>query len=476
MTIGPLPLLVLPMVAGVLAYILRRWRAVPPLLTAGVAIVLGLLLLALPFGQPLRVGGQEVVLERPVSLLGRALTLSVPDRLALGFLFLAGGGLFFLAWRFRQGDLFAPLGSGILGLLGGVLLIRPLIYSALLFQIAVTLVVFALHAEEERPVHGGLRYLTFCTLALPGLLVSHWLLGLYAISPDQQSLLQVATGLMAISFALLLGLFPFHAWVPAVGVDGLPLVSAFVYTVMSGGVWFLMLGYLQTYPWLVQSAYWGRVVPMLGIVTASVGGLLGTTRRGPGAWMGYAVMVDTGLGLVALAQGTQSGIGVALYLLFTRAFGVALMGAGLSGLRERSSGATVLPAGVGRQAVWSTLAVVVGGLSLSGFPPAVGFAGRWALLSGVLSADPATGFALLLISAGPLVGLLQILVGLLRRPKSLPRVAVEVAEEPEDTPAPEPALEAIPLVLLTVAVLLLGLFPQAIAAAAYRLAGFFVWR
>jgi len=474
-TVGPLPLLVLPMVAGAAAYFLRRWRNLPPLLTAGVAAVLGVLLLALPFGQPLRIGGQEVVLEQPVSLLGRALTLGVSDRLALGFLFLAGAALFLLAWRFGRGDLFAPLGSGVLGLLGGVLLIRPLIYSALLFQIAATLVVFSLHAEEEGPAHGGLRYLTFCTLALPGLLVSHWLLGLYTLSPDQQSLLQVATGLIAFSFALLLGLFPFHAWVPAVGGDGLPLVTAFVYTVMSGGVWFLMLGYLQTYPWLVQSAYWGRVVPALGLVTAVVGGVLGTTRRGPGVWAGYAVMVDTGLALVALAQGTQSGIGVALNLLFVRVMGAALMAAGLSSLQMRSGGVPALPDGVGWQAPWSTLAVVIGGLSLAGFPPTAGFAGRWALLSGLLSTDPATGCLLLLVSVGPLVGLVQIVGGLLRRHRPIPRVGEREDTEKTEEPAPEPILNVALLLLFIAATVLLGLFPQALATAAYRLAGFFAW-
>ncbi len=476
MTAGPLVLLLLPMAAGALAYLLRRWRSVPPLLAAGVMLVLGLLLLLLPRGQPLEIGGQEIALEQPVTVLGRALVLEPSDRLAMGFLFLTGAGLFLLAWRFDRGELFAPMGLGLLSLLGGVLLVRPLIYAALLLQIAAALSVFPLHAEEGTPARGGLRYLTFYTLALPGLLVSHWLLDIYTVSPDQADLLHTATVLIALSFALTLGLFPFHAWVPTVGSDGAPLMSAFLYTATAGGVWFLLLDYLQTYPWLSEHAQWSSLLSTTGAVTAVIGGLLGTTRRSPGTLMGYAVMVDTGLAVVALGQGTQRGVGVAIGLLFARSLGTALMAAGLGGLKERSGGSTDLPDGIGWQAPWSTLAVLVGGLSLAGFPPTIGFAARWALLSTVLPADPVMGLILLLASAGPLVGLLRLLAGLLRRRKRIPGTEpLQEQEEEEPPPEPESPLNVALLLLLIATTLALGLYPQLIATTADRLAAYFTF-
>jgi len=473
-SIGPLPLLILPVLAGVVAYLLRGWRSAPPLLAAGVSLALGLFLILVPAGRPLGIAGQEISLEEPVAILGRALVLAPSDQLAMGLLFVAGAGLFLLAWQFDRGGLFAPLGLGMLGLLGGVFLIRPLIYAALLLQIAAAFAVFPLHVEEGRTARGGLRFLTFYALALPGLMISHWLLDMYAVSPDQAQFLHTATVLIGFSFVLMLGLFPFYAWVPAVGLDGSPLMASFLYTITSGTVWFLLLDYLQIYPWLSQSDQWYRLLAAVGTTTALVGGAFGMTRRGPGALMGYAVMVDTGMAVVALGQGTRLGIGLLVWLLISRGVGAALMAAGLEALRRRGGGAAYPPDGLGRRVPWGTLAVLVGGLSLAGFPFTVGFAAHWALLRVVFSTDAATGLVLLLASAGPLVGLLRLMGGLLQKPRRVP--PVEGVEEAEEEPLePESPLSAVLILLFVLLTLGLGVFPQPLAAVAERLAGFFTF-
>lgn len=481
MNLGPLPLLLVPMVVGVLAYLLRRWRSVPPLLATGVSFISALFLLLLPFGEPITVAGREILLEEPVIVLGRELVLGQADRLAMGFTFLAGAGLFLLAWRFDQGGLFAPMALGILGLLGAVLLIRPLVYAALFLQIAAALAVFPLHAQEASSARGGLRYLTFYTLALPGLLVSHWLLDMYAVSPDQVGLLQTATALIGLSFALMLGLFPFHAWLPSVGADGAPLMSAFIYTAISSSVWFLLLSYLETYPWLSQHQEWNTLLSIVGAITAAVGGLLGTTSRSAGTLMGYAVMVDTGVAVAALGQGTRTGIGLAVGLFFARALGLGLMAGGLEGLHDRAE-ENHLPEGLGREAPWSTMALFVGGLSLAGFPPTVGFAARWAALSTVLSTNPGIGLTLLLASTGTLVGLLRLLARLLKPPTRFPfSSGGELQEEEGQEDEKETSTQTNPLVdriLLTsfaLWTLILGLFPSPIAAMADRLSSFFTF-
>ncbi|HIE37931.1 MAG TPA: hypothetical protein EYP77_02495, partial [Anaerolineae bacterium] len=327
---GPLLFLLLPMVSAALAYGLRRWRSLPSLLAAGVSLALGLALLWVPFDCTITVFGRELVLGGATDLLGRTLVFEPSARAWMAFLFLTGAALFLLAWRLEPEGLFAPLGLGLLGLLVGVLLVRPLIYAALLLQIAAVLSIFPLQADPRSPVRGGLRYLTFFTLALPGLLVSHWLLDMYAVTPDQAGLLSAATGLIGFSFALMLGVVPFHPWVPAVGRDGGPLASAFLFSASGGTVWFLLLTYLQTYPWLVDHPQWSSVFTVVGVLTAVVGGLLGTARRGPGRLMGYAVMVDTGVLLVGLGQSSRTGVELGAAVVFARALSVALMGAGMA--------------------------------------------------------------------------------------------------------------------------------------------------
>ncbi|MBN1180228.1 MAG: hypothetical protein JXD18_13535 [Anaerolineae bacterium] len=468
-TTGPLVLILVPMLTGVLAYVLRRWRSVPPILGASVTLLLGLILVLLPSGQSFEIAGQEIALEQSVDVLGRALVLQPSDRPAMGYLFFTAAALFLAAWRFDRGGLFVPMGLGMLGLLCGVLVVHPLIYAVLFFQIAVVLSVFPLYAEEDTPVRGGLRYLTFYILALPGLMISHWLLDLYVYSPDQVSLLETATILIGFSFVLMLGLVPFHAWVPAIGSDGAPLMSAFLYTAMTGGVWFLLFEYLRAYPWLAEHGEWQSLLTVLGVATAVVGGLLGAVRRSPGTLIGYIVMVDTGLSVVALGDASQRSVGAIVLLLFARTVGAVLMTAGLEGLRSKRDASAELPDGVGWKAPWSTAAVLIGGLSLVGLPPTVGFAARWALLTTVARSNPIIGLVLLMASIAPVVGLIQWVVKLLRRPRQLPGVELEEAVPPIPS-VREPVADVAVLLVFVAATFLLGVFPQWIAAAADDLA------
>jgi len=465
--VGTIPFLALPVLSAVLAYVLRRWRNVLPFIAVGVPLVLGTALIVIPYGHSVTLLGREVLLDEAAVLFGRELVLGPSARAAMAFLFLAGAGFFLLAWQLEPEGLFIPTGLGLLGLLGGVLVARPLIYAALLLQIAAVLAIFPLHSDPRLPTRGGLRYLTFFTLALPGLLISHWLLDMYALTPDQTGFLYTATALIGFSFVMMLGVVPFHLWVPAVGRDGVPLASAFLFSVLGGAVWFLFLDYLQTYPWLSSSLWWSSALTAIGVATAVVGGLLGMARRGPGRLMGYAVMVDSGMMLVALAQSSRAGLNLGLVIVFSRVFGAALMAAGLTGLRARSGEGDVGMAGLGRRAPWSTLALLVGGLSLAGFPPVVGFVSRWGLYRLLFRARPLTALTLLLASAGLLVGLLRLLYQLLERP---PRLVVWEDEEREELPEAVPESSAVValLLLFILAALALGLFPQWLTTVAAR--------
>lgn len=465
--------LLLPILGAAVAYALRRWRAVPALLVTGVSLTLGLILLLVPSERPLSILGREIVLGGATDLLGRALVFGASGRAVVAFLFLAGAALFLLAWQVDPGGLFAPLGLGLLGLLGGAVLIRPLIYASLLLEIAAALSIFPLHSDPRFSVRGGLRYLTFFTLALPGLLVSHWLLDLYTVTPDQAGLLTTATALIGFSFALMLGVVPFHPWVPAVGRDSAPLASAFLFSVSASAVWFLLVDYLQTYPWLTGSTQWSSVVISLGLITAGLGGLLATARRGGGALMGYAMMVDTGLSLVALGLSSGAGLVLGVAILFTRAPSVALMAAGLAGLWERGSKTGQEEVGLGLRAPWSTAALIVGGLSLAGFPPTVGFATRWGLYRLLFRTQLLAALVLLLASMGLLVGLLRLGLQLFSWPVRIGRRGEEGQQEETPSWVPESPTRAFLLALFIAIVIGLGFFPQALMAVAARVGATF---
>lgn len=469
---GALLLLILPLVMAGVVYSLLRWASLSALLSVGTALMLGIAAMTLPLDQPVRFwGGRQITMGEATTFLGRELVLEQADRMAMALLFFTAAGIFFLAWRFTPHTLLFPMGLGLLSLLSGALLIRPLIYAALLIEIAAALSIFALQAEKGPPTRGGLRYLTFTTLALPGLLVTHWLLERYILTPDETELLSTSAILLGVSFALLLGVVPFHNWVSTLANDSVPLASAFVLTVSNGAIWFLLLDFLETYPWLGSHPRFSSILSTAGLAMIVVGALLAPAQRRMGSLMGYGALVDSGAALLALAMNTELGLTLLLLSLLVRPFGLSLVAAGMSGLRARSGNDDSFDAlrGLAWKAPWSAAAFLFGGLSLAGMPISAGFIWRWPLYRALAPSNPSAVLLLLLAGVGVMAGVWRVLSALLMRPLAQKDRSVI----PQDSS--EGWLTAAVVIVALVACVGAGLFPQYMAPLAARLAHTFTF-
>jgi formate hydrogenlyase subunit 3/multisubunit Na+/H+ antiporter MnhD subunit len=456
--------------AGIV-YILLRWASLSSLLAVGTALTLGFAVVTLPLDHPVQFfGGREIALGESVTFFGRDLVLGQADRMAMAFLFLTSAGIFFLAWRVAPHSLLFPIGLGLLSLLSGALLIRPVIYAALLIEISAALSVFAMQAEGQASTRGGLYYLTFTTLALPGLLVIHWLLERYSLMPDETSLLSIAAALLALSFSLLLGVVPFHTWVTTITSDSVPLASTFVLTISNGVNWFLLLDFLEIYPWFSDHPQFESLVFTAGLAMSIVGGAFAPAQRRLGSLMGYAVLVENGAALIALGMNSKLGLTLALLALLVRPFGLILMAAGLSGLRAYNGGDDGFDAlrGVGWKSPWSTAALVFGGLSIAGLPVSVGFAWRWALYRALTPSHPGTALVLLLAGGGVIAGVWRGLSVLLSRPSSPQNRSVISLGSPESFS--EGWLTTGVVIVAILGCVGVGFFPQTLAPLAVRIA------
>ena len=473
MIAGLLLFLVLPLVVGGAVYALRRWASLSALLSIGMSVVLGLMILLLPLGRTVDIWGRQIVMGGTLSFLGRELILEDVDRVAMAFLYLTAAGAFLLTWQTSPKSLLFPVGFGVLSLLSGSLLIRPLIYAVLLVEIAVAISVFALQAEGGQAAKGSLQYLSFSLLAMPGLLVINWLMDRYALTPDNTGLRDTAAALLPLSFIFLRGGTPFHWWMPAMADDGEPMASAFAFTVNQAAVWFLLLGFLETYPEIAAYERFGPLSAGVGLAMIGVGGVLAAAQRRPGRVLGYAVLADSGAALVALGLSTQAGLALALLCILARPFGVLLMAAGIRGLRDRKRDLewrAESARGLVAEAPWSTLAFLVGGLSIAGLPVTAGFAARWSLYRGLGRLGLVSVLLMMAASLGVMIGIWRVL-------------AVVMAEwEPEEVvrgdlgPVEREGWARGTVVLLgVVACVVVGLVPQALAATASRLSGLYTF-
>ncbi|HEY90081.1 MAG TPA: hypothetical protein G4N98_10200 [Thermoflexia bacterium] len=472
---GPLVIVAVPLAMAVVLQLLRYWTALMAWLGAATLVLIGSLVLLAPLDDAWQVANLTVEFGRPLVILGRRLVLQPFDQLVIAFLFFTTGGLFLVAWRLLPHSNFFPVGLMIVALLAAALLVEQVVYAALLVEMAAILTVFPLHEpssgaakrEEITSAVGGMRYMVYTTLALPGLMITQLFLDLFAIFPNDQTLLNTAAVLLSISFAILFGAIPFQNWLSRVALDGSPPVVTFIFTVNLGAVWFMLLDYLRTYPWLAEQVPLARLFLWLGLLMMVIGGLLAAAQRQLGRLVGYATLVDNGAMLLALSTQQVEGVALATLLLIARPLSLALMTLGLQGLRRLDGGAdTYLTLkGAAWRAPWRTFAFLVGGISLAGFPISLSFVARWGLYQ--LLAQEEFTWALLSLSGsvGVMWGLVRSLRVLLKRPPPV--------ERPVGARLEEDRIVLVLMLLLILVILLLGFFPQSVSRMVYQMASWY---
>lgn len=470
---GPVFLLGLLTATAILLQVLRRWTWLMAWLATGATGLLGSLMVFANFEVPLALRGNTVTLGEPLNVLGRIMVIEPVDRLPLAFVCFTAAGLFVIAWRLLPHSNFYPAGVTMVALLSGALMVEQVVYAALLVVMAALFGIFPLYEPVSgtdnahyggRP-KGGLQYIAYISLALPGLMITHLLLEQASLFPNDVGLLRTSTILLGLSFALLLGAVPFQSWLSTVAMDGSPPVVTFLFTVNLGTVWFLLLAYLDTYQWLGEQASLASLFTGVGLTMMVIGGVLAAAHHRLGRMVGYVTLIDNGAMLVALGSQQVSGLALTILMLMARPLALGLMTLGLDGMRRFGRGSDRLESLQGAAWItpWRTLAFVVGGIAMAGFPLTLGFSVRWGFYRLLTQSNLFLSLVALLGSAGVMMGMVTAL-------------RVFLAPSPETSvneSSPKLGDDPIVLVLilaLVIATIGLGLFPQALAELAMQVA------
>ncbi len=464
MIFSPLPLIALPLIAALLTTLLRRFNTISALVAVLFPAAAAILAIIYP-------------LDNPLPLLGRGLYLTPPDRYALIYLFFCASATFLGVWRTSGRWTYYPVALAALASLAAALGARPIVveviggrpfdpfnYAVLLFAIGAVLTIFPLQGGQPGVTIGTLRYLTFTIIAVPIFLAAAWVLDQYSQSPDAVNLAQTATALLLFGLALWLAVLPFHSWLPGVSSESPPLSSAFVLGIVNVAAFFLMLDLVSGIHLLSENAVVFDVLRLAGLATALVGGALAFAQRDFGRIMGYAVLADIGVALVAFGTRTTAGLTAALFVVFLRTFGLGLMSMGLALARTEAKDDTFLSmTSLAWRRPWAAVALVIGAFSLAGVPPLAGFAGRWGALQQAAGSDVGASLALVLSSIGVVAGVLRGLQYVLR---------------PIGDPHIQPVRESPLTITLIVGALLLclifGLFPDLLSSVIRQMAASYV--
>jgi len=274
----------------------------------------------------------------------------------------------------------------------------------------------------------------------------------------------IGIGLLLIGFGFKVAAVPFHMWAPDV-YDGSPTpVTAFMATGVKAAAFITLVRVLtESFPSAIQE--WRQVVQVLAVASMVVGNLVALSQHSLKRMLAYSSIAHAGYLLVAVWTGTEFGATALLVYLF--AYTLTSLGAfGLLGVLGRDGERDVkLPdiAGLGATRPGMAFALSVCMLSLLGFPGTLGFVGKWYIMSGAVEQhQPWLAVVLVLTSVVSAGYYLPVIMSIYMKSPRVPLAHHDSGLAPAARFA---------VVVSVAALLLFGVWPQAVLRAAAYGAG-----
>lgn len=345
---------------------------------------------------PFEILGFAVKITSTWLVLGRALILEESNRAAVGFLYLAGAFIFGGAWVTRPNRNLYYVGLLCLGSVAASFLIQPFLFAALFLEFTAMGAVLVLVSSETPARRGGLRLLILYTLAMMAILIAGWMLDNLGVTSATPELAQRATMLLALGFAVIMAVPPFHLWLPPAAEKSNPYALSFVTILLQSAGLFFLLRFLDSYTWLRTVPGLFEMIRWVGIAMVCFGSMLAIAQRSFSKVMAYALITDFGVMLLAVGTGIPEGYRLALGLSGVRVVNLAVWAMGASKILDHPDDSFQALQGAAYRSPIGAASALIGLASMAGFPLTAGFPGRWALLSTLATLDPLAGWAIIL--------------------------------------------------------------------------------
>jgi formate hydrogenlyase subunit 3/multisubunit Na+/H+ antiporter MnhD subunit len=463
---APLIWIIFPAALAFVLLALQRRKILVFILGTSAAFLLAVFAWVAPIGEPVTLGPITLELSSALTFLGRRVVLEANDRYTLILIYLGLAFWFAGTPAVNLSRLFIPLGLAIAALLTSALAVEPFLFAALIIEMMVLVSVPLLTPVGALPGRGITRYLTFQTLGFPLILFTGWMMDAIETGQATPEMSLLSGLLLALGFGFLLGVFPFHSWIPLLSYETHPYAIAFIFYELPVAITLLMLGFLDQFAWLRENPDVYSLLAIVGALMILIGGLWAAFQRHLGRLFGYAVMVEIGISLVAISvglgpDGSGSALGLYFVSILPRGLSFGLWALSLTilarGLRQNGDPGSLLTStelgynkteGLGRLYPLAAFSLLLAQFSIAGIPLLAGFPVRVALLEGAARNSVAIALVILLGSVGLTIGAVRSMAVLITGAEDNPWQSLE-------TPA-----ERAYLVIGCIAILIIGLFPQ----------------
>lgn len=465
----------LPAIVGVALLFYRRQDMLPIFTAGALCLILAWIAWQLPIDVVMQLGPFSFEIAPTLIIFGRSFTLTQAQAPLLIFIYITLAAWIAGVPAARPGRLFIPICLIFVSLCVAALAVEPFLYAALLTAMAALIMIPVLVPAGTGPGAGVQRFLKFQIFAVPFILFTGWILSGVEASPGNIELVYRAGLLLALGFALLLAIFPFHSWLPMLATDSHPYVFGFLTFFLPATILIYALGFFDRYAWLRDSSFATPLLLVGGGLTAALAGGWAVFERQSARLFAYVVMACIGFGLQAIGLGAD-GAQILFALLLPQAFAVWALALSLSRLADDQRMSFQNWAGLFQRHPLFLSLLFLAFFSTAGIPVLAGFPGRIALLDRVAAFSPLAVIGSLLGEVGLALAGLRIAHAMLPHKDAGSREWREEAHPVEETnPAEElgnPYIWA--LVSIAAAILLFfGLLPNILLSAVPHLASMF---
>jgi NADH-quinone oxidoreductase subunit N len=450
------------LIPGVLAlsfYSLRRWEKTIHITGIIFALTLAWMAWQFPIGEPISLrlwSGFPIFTIEPVqSIFGNRFILTNGSRPVIILLYLCAAFWIGGAGPARTHRLFTPLSLTMTALLTAALASDAISPAAMLLALAAMVSVPLLSSPGKPAALGVNRYLVFqiggiCLILLADALFSIVTAPRGEERPDMlPPILSLALG-----FAMILAVTPFHTWLPMLAEEVNPYPAGFIFFLIPNTVALLALEVLNRYSLIGLPISTFTAVQYAGVLMALVGGIGAAFDRHLGRVLGFAAVTQIGMTLLAISLNDQPGrvssqIGIYFSLLAPQAVGLAIWSLALTIFKFYRPELSYLSVrGAAYRLPIAALTMVIANFSLAGLPLLASFPANVALWSALSQHSPTVALLSLVGCGGVLIAGLRGLSALVS------------AQEEERWQISETKAQVVLLLAGVGLLLFIGLFPQ----------------
>jgi formate hydrogenlyase subunit 3/multisubunit Na+/H+ antiporter MnhD subunit len=385
---APVIWIIIPFAAAVILWFTQQKRHLTSIISIGLCSVLGLIAIFQDIGSVLRLGPLTISVQSTLTILGRSFILGNSDRLFVAFVYLSMAFWFLGAQTAATSTKFIPLGMAVVSLLTAGLAVEPFLYSAILIELAV-IISLPLLMNHGTPVGKGiLRFLIFQSLAMPLILLAGWILSGVQTNFTDLNQLYIAAFFLGLGFAFLLGIFPFHFWIPQFCSENDPYINGFLLSILPIAYILIMLDFINGLAWLKDAAFLIPILRISGAIMVVTGGVWAAMQTDLRRIFGFMIVLETGFALISVSLRNDLGNQLLTYMVITRTLEIALWSLALKLFQKNGVEPDFIHLkGRFKEFPVASTALLVSAFSSAGLPLLASFPTRVVLLS-QLSTQP----------------------------------------------------------------------------------------